>query len=307
MNIILITPKLNIPALYHTDIIDTLCKLYNVYQYGPGFDYYSSSDSIQDIIAKSGFSPHLIVFGTASVLYSLRIRNLESICIPKLIFLNKEYQHLSRKLAYIKYNQFDLVSTILNKNSFEPWEKLTGIPFVQTPHGIFPDKFPNLSAEKVYDIGFLGALFSRYGVSTRRKAKSYIFNETDISKNHKILWIDDETDKSFLAGEEYVRALNSCKIFLSTLSPSRIIGLRFYELACTKTLIFAPKDYYDGVFVDGVNCVMYKDNPKDFKERFLYYIGHPEERNRIASNAYDYVTTHCTWDTRIKGLIQNYE
>jgi len=306
MNIILITPKLDKPCLYHTDIINTLSKLYNVYQYGPGFSYFSQSDTVHDIISKSGFTPNLIIFGTAQVLYGLNIRGLPSIKIPKLIFLNKEYQWIDRKLDFIKKNKFNLVTTILNKEIYTPWERLTGIRFVQTPHGIFPDKFPNLNITRKYDLGFLGALFDKQGVSFRKKAKEFIFDKSNLSEKYNIMWGDDYNKKLF-SGEEYIRALNSFKISVSTLSPSKIIGLRFYELACVGTMILAPRDNYDGAFVDGKTCVMYDDSVSSFKEKFLHYLDNEKERNNIVNNAYKYVTTECTWDIRIKNLIKNFE
>jgi len=305
-NVIFITPRLDKPSLYHTDIIQTFEKLYNVFQYGPGFNYYSVKDNIQIVIKKSKMNPDIIVFGTAMSLYNLNIVGLNSISIPKIIFLNKEYQALSKKLNYIKRNSFNLVSTILNEKLYKPWEESIGIPFVQIPHGIFVDKFPVLDIEKKYDFGFLGALFTKYSVVHRERAKKFIFIDTDISKKYNILWGDDYNRKLFF-GDEYIKMLNSCKMFLSTLSPNGIVGLRFYELSAVKTMMLCPRDYYDGIFKDGVNCVMYDDDPNSFKEKFEQYIKDDNGRNKIIERAYKDVLEKHSWEQRIQKLIRTLE
>ncbi len=302
--VLLITPKFNKPSLYHTDILDTFNNLYDTFMYGPGFSYYRSSDSIQDIIKKSGMIPDIIVLGTARILYTLRISGLDRIDIPKIIFLNKEFQDLNMKLDFIKEHNMSLVSTILNKNIYAEWEKKVGIPFIQTPHGIFIDKFKRSYTDRVYAFGFAGALFEGFNVTHRRRAKQFIFEDTDLSSNYNILWRDEKSEEGLFYGDAYGEMLNNCTMFLSTLSPMGIIGLRFYELSATGTLILCPKDEYDGVFVDGVNCVMYEDNAVDFKEKFEFYISSRTERDKIVDQAYKDIREKHTWEQRITHLME---
>ena len=301
-NVLFITPKLGGDILYHTDIIKTFDKLCNTFFYGPGYKYYNVSDGINAIIKKSNMDIDFIVFGTAMVLYNLHINGLAKIDIPKVIFLNKEYQMLDKKLTYIKNNKFSLVSTILNNKEYKVWEKKINIPFIQIPHGIFCEEFKCLGIPKQYDFGFLGALFKNLGVAWRIKAKQFIFESTDLYKNYNILWGDD-TNNGFVYGEQYIKILNSCKMFLSTLSPANIIGLRFYQLASVKTMILCPRDEYDGVFIDKLNCVMYNDSSTDFKNKFEYYLHNGGERIKIVNAAYEEVTKKHSWDMRIKKLI----
>ena len=119
---------------------------------------------------------------------------------------------------------------------------------------------------------------------------------------YNILWGDDQNN-NFFYGNEYVKMLNSCKMFLSTLSPNNIIGLRFYELSAVKTLILCPKDNYDGVFQDRINCVMYDDNPDSFKRVFEQYLEDDAKRLEIVERAYKDVLEKHSWEQRINKLV----
>jgi len=302
MNIILFSKKIGPDALYHWNIIDTFNKLYNVYMTGPGYDSYFPGKHINDIIREAGFRPDLIVFGTAQALYDCPVPGLEEIRIPKLIFLNKEFIGLESKLAYIRRYRFDLVSSILNEAVRKPIEdRCGGIPFIQIPHGIDVTRFRPLDIEKKYDFGFLGALFTQRGVEDRARVKKIVFEESELAKRYKILWGDD-FNKLLFEGEVYVKAINSCKMFLSTLSPMGIVGTRFYELSACKTMIICPRAEYDGDFVDKKNVVMFDSN-RDFVKKFLYYLENDEARNVIVEQAYHDVLNNHTWEMRIKKLM----
>lgn len=300
MNIILFSRKLKEEEMYHFAITNTINKQHNVFNYGPGFNDYDPRYTMQNIIKRSGMKPDLIIFGTEQQLYDRYVAGLAETEIPKLIFLNKEFQSLDRKLSYIKANKFTWVSTILNKEIYKPWEDQINIPFIQTPHAIDIDKFQSRDIKRKYDFGFLGGLFEKYGVTERVKIKELIFNNSVFDK-FEILWGDETTGK-LPYGPAYIKALNECKTFLSTLSPIGIIGTRFYELMAMKTLILCPRGGYDKTLVDNFNCVMYDDDI-DFTEKLTYYAGAAHERNRITNNARTYVSKYHTWDRRIERLI----
>jgi glycosyltransferase involved in cell wall biosynthesis len=302
MNIILLTKKFGPEGLYHWNILDTFNKLYNVHMTGPGFSNYFPGKHINDIIRDSGMRPDIIIFGTSQKIYECEVPGLAELRLPKLIFLNKEFINVNAKLEYIKRHKFDLVSTILNKDIHKPLEDACGgIPFIHIPHGIDPIRFRPLDIEKKYDFGFLGALFTQRDVKDRARVKEILFKESELAKHYKILWADD-VNKLFFKGEAYIEALNSCKMFLSTLSPMGIIGTRFYELSACKTMMIAPRGEYDGDFVDKKNIIMFDDN-KDFVKKFMFYLENDEARNAIAERAYRDAIDNHTWDARIKKLM----
>jgi len=301
MNIILFTKNFGPEGLYHWNILETFNKLYNVHMVGPGFSHYFSGKHIKDIIRDSGMRPDIIIFGTSQKNYECRVPGLAELRVPKLIFLNKEFINVRAKLEYIRTYKFSLVSTILSKDIHKPLERACGVPFIQTPHGIDVTRFRPLDIEKKYDFGFLGALFTQRDVTDRARVKKIVFEESELAKRYKILWGDD-INKLLFEGEAYVEALNSCKMFLSTLSPMGIIGTRFYELSACKTMMICPRGEYDGDFVDKKTVVMFDSN-KDFVKKFLYYLENDEARNKITEQAYRRALDNYTWDARIKKLM----
>lgn len=292
---------------YHCDIIRAFQESHNVFLYGPGFDYYDRNASIDGIIEMATFFPDIIVIGTVSINYQINYRGFKAINIPKIIFLNKEYQGLKHKLAFIVKNNIALVSTVLNRITHLMWEESTGIPFVHIPFAADYDRFKPLGLKREYDFGFCGSLFKKHGMTSRKAVKDYIFNKTDISKRYKILWRDDECSNDFLYGNDYVEALNKCKVFLSMKSMAGIIGQRFYELSGTKTLIMCPEDNYDGIFKDNVNCVMYKNDLSDFGEKLDFCIDNPEKKDSITDKAYKIVRENHTWQNRLEKLFDKWE
>ena len=52
-------------ASYQQDVINQIVETEEVYLYGPGYEYYNISDTIDDIIVKSSFEPDVIILGHA--------------------------------------------------------------------------------------------------------------------------------------------------------------------------------------------------------------------------------------------------
>lgn len=308
-NVIFLTKK--IPkegGSYHYDIIRTFQELHNTFLYGPRFNYYDGNDSIYDIIEKAGFSPDVIVIGTVEINYQINYQGFREINIPKILFLNKEYRGLKQKLQFIKDNNILLVSTVLNRETHLKWKKSTGASFVHVPHAADYNRFKPLELKREYDFGFCGSLHKKkHGIFSRKIVKEYIFNQTDISKRYNILWKDDENPDEFFYGNNYVEALNRCKIFLATRSAAGIIGLKFYELNGTKTLIMCPEDNYDGIFEDAINCVMYKTDLSDFEEKLSFYIDNPGEREVMVDRAYNIAKKNHTWENRLEMIFDKLE
>jgi len=100
------------------------------------------------------------------------------------------------------------------------------------------------------------------------------------------------------------RFLNSFKSFLSTPSATGIVGTRYFECMATKTLIFCPEsEYYGDMFRDGYNCVMFREDLSNFKEKLEWILNDEEERKRIVENAYkDFINNH-TYDNRIEKVL----
>jgi len=89
------------------------------------------------------------------------------------------------------------------------------------------------------------------------------------------------------------------------------ISPRYFEVMLSRTLLFCNKmSYeYEGVFEDGVNCVMFENDLSDFRNKLDHYVNNDEEREKIISNAFNTAKENYTWEhmtdkllNEIKGL-----
>lgn len=80
------------------------------------------------------------------------------------------------------------------------------------------------------------------------------------------------------------------------------ITLRTFEvLACRGFLITDKTPSAQKLLKD---CVVFTDGGKDLEEKIEYYLNHPDERQKIAQNGYEYATKCATIDARAKELLE---
>jgi hypothetical protein len=303
-------------AYYQNDLFETFQEKYTIHPYGPGFDSYDESDDIHEIVQKIPAEPDLLVVSNtwenqkqdADTFSPHPELNLDTIDIPKLMFLNKEYKSLQLKLDFIRENEIECVTTVL-KDRCDEWEAETGATFMWEPFGVNLDRFkPDPPIPTTYDFAFTGSLHEQW-LEERKRIKEHLFKSRyqdfrlwhnlvhtrrfedrydDLSiywgewDNRQLRLKNPPVKKSirFLRmkrrapfGQEYVTLLNKCKSFLNTLPAVGIYNPRFWELMATKTLIICPTDNYYGLLEDGVNCIMY-DDFSEFDRQLHYYAEH---------------------------------
>jgi len=337
MNIIILAKNREkyISGYYHQDIINAFKKVGNCYLYGENYPKYDKNDNIEDVIAKSPFNKQridLIVVGTSWESENSSITesdphpriNLRKINIIKIFFLNKEYKNLDKKLKYAKDNNFDYVFTA--HHDYKKWANQTGLRFFQLLFAADPNRFKDYELSKKYDFGFTGALHRDF-IDIRYKIKYKLFKNPEIKsyvsrsilfekkslkesfKEYKIYWAEWGA-KNFLGrnllpyGNDYVKFLNSFKVFLNTPSAIGIINTRYFECLAVKTLLFCPETkYYVNTFKDNYNCVMFKENLSDFEQKLEDIINDERKRHRIIENGYkDFIINH-TYDKRVETVL----
>lgn len=226
------------------------------------------------------------------------INNTDSINIPIVAMIHKEKTEIPKKLDFCKINN---VSLILNsqKNYIE-YGELTGIPSQRVCFASSSEKFNGQPIEKKYDIGFTGANHrgKTEGISKdiRVRIKELIEKE-----NINAFWKND------LVGiNEYIEAMNKTKVWLSTTGPIEDVGTRYFEVAMTgSSLLFCNEmpDSYEDMFIDGYNCVTFKNDLSDFKEKLDYYLEHDDERQKIIDTAREDALEKHTWKSRADKFI----
>lgn len=329
MNILILSKNCRkyVSGYYHHDINLAFMKRGNCYLYGERYPGYNLKDTIDDVISKSPFSKNnidLIVVGTFWENQDEDIEesdphpniNLKKLDIPKVFFLNKEYKKLEQKLEYAKENRFDLVCTVLH--NYKDWAEQTGLNFIQLPFSVNLDRFNDFKLPKRYDFGFTGALHKNY-TDIRLRIKKKLFKDFVRSnpkllcnefKKYNIFWSEWKAKNilrrfSSLSRTKYPKFLNSFKVFLSTPGPINIIGTRYFECMATKTLLLCPESkYYNDLFKNRYNCLTFKKDLSDLKEKLDYILLNDSERNRITENAYQDVINNHNYDKRIEKVLR---
>ncbi|MFC5078916.1 hypothetical protein VTH8203_01466 [Vibrio thalassae] len=339
MNVILLSKNYSEykSGYYHADIVGSWVSQTNCFVYGPGYSNYDSSDEISDVIKKSGFKRQeidLIVFSTSwdeddredtvDPHESISVSEYED--IKRVYYLNKEYKKLDLRFEYIRRQNIDVVVTV--HPEYKNWEKETGIKFIKSHFAVNLERFNYNNEKKKYDFGFTGGLHLNH-LDYRSKVKMEIFKEQSVKvksnrgldgiinrgvikekyRDYDIYWAEfgakNILGKSLLpSGEKYANFLRKFNSFLNTPSAIGIFNTRFFELMASKTLILCPRvEEYDGLMIDGVNCVMFNPDMSDFED-ILKKSKMENYRTPIVENAYRMVKEH-TYERRVLNILEN--
>lgn len=113
-----------------------------------------------------------------------------------------------------------------------------------------------------------------------------------------------------VVGEEMSKVMNSSKIVLAFLRHHNRDEqtVRTYEIpACGAFMLHERTKEAMELFREGVEAEFF-DSYEELKKKIDYYLGHPEERQRIAKSGYDKATTpEYSYADRTKKLLSIYE
>ena len=265
-------------------------------------------------VREQGFNPDIIYFGMGyfalSPPYFSKNLKTEDIDIPCVGFLYKPQNFLSEKLNFLK--QFTAaISSIPNCKEYE---KTTGIEFKVLSQAGDEKVFYDRKLEKIYDIGFSGALhdnklyvegaFKSFNI--RSRAQEILLKEKNLST---FLNGSDDASKRLPTYEEYAKKINQCRMWIATPAPFEEITGRYYEIGMSNTLLFCseiPK-IYETILVDGKNCVTFDNNLNNFLDKFYYYLNNWQESEKIVSNAFQDFHNNHTWDNRAQQLYRYFK
>ena len=260
----------------------------------------------------AGFEPDVIFFGMGWFALSLwppcnlQTRNIDIPCVG---FLYKPQNFLDKKIEFLKSNNFDLVVTSVP--AIDEYQEKTGIQCALVPQAGDPAVFYDRGLEKVYDIGFSGALHdNKHYVDGAFKNLNVRSQVQDILKSQKgITTFLNGSDTAFtriLSYEEYAKKINEAKVWIATPAPFEEVTGRYFEIGMSKTLILCseiPAQYRD-ILIDGVTCVTFEDDVSNFLEKFYHYLNNWEDAQSIIDRTYDQFHEHHTWERRASTLLE---
>jgi len=299
--------------------------------YGPGFDNYSSLDSINNIIEKSNFHPDIIILGHAwlndkdgSAVDPHPNLQLNKTNIFKAVIFNKEYTNLDQKVNYIRENNFDVGFS--HHHNLDLFSK-TKTPFIFWPFAYDDNKF-NYNPENCnIDVGFSGILQNQNKNASQSDIRIKIMNifyqtffdvpffRKNEFKELNIFWNSISRSifgrylsiilkkRKYLNDNEYSNLIENSKIFINTLSPMGLISPRFFECMGSGTLVFCEEsNLYSNIF-PSETYVTFKPNLEDFAYKVNFYLNEKKERQRIVEKAYEFITRSHNWSHRVNDLL----
>ncbi len=82
---------------------------------------------------------------------------------------------------------------------------------------------------------------------------------------------------------------------------------RVFEIVACQGFMLSDRTQDLGeLFTEGAHYAGF-DNAEEIREKVEYYLKHPPERQKIASNGYDHLLRHHTYEHRIRGLLEYIE
>lgn len=234
--------------------------------------------------------------------------SISNIDIPTACLLFKPQNDLEQKLNFCKINNIDVILTPVP--NCKEYAELTNIRTELFPYGFDPQVFKRRNIEKIYDVGFSGALHeSKYypvGSFVEENIRTKIGKILSEKEGISVFWSSNDSKPSRIPDyEQYAKTINSSKIWIATQAAFGDITPRFYEVVGSGTLLFCQEipECYRNIFVSGKNCVEFKSDLSDFEEKLDYYLSNERETQKIIENAIIDFQKY-TWNRRADHLLK---
>ena len=167
--------------------------------------------------------------------------------------------------------------------------------FIHCPPCFDPAIFNDWEQPKVHDVGFLASGTVDYSdwYPERHAIHKLLLQRRDL----KYLWAPHpgwqiHKKQRALVGSNFSKAINSCKIFITTGGRLRNAQPKIFEALASRTLLMV--DDVVGAealgLEDSVNCV--KISRSDIMDKIDHYIRHADERESIAEAGYLHAMRH---------------
>jgi hypothetical protein len=197
-------------------------------------------------------------------------------------------KHHAAFADFLEKSRFDAILTYFPQ-PMEIWRDtpLSG-RFIYLPPSFDPRIFHDWKVPKDYDVGFLAAGTAR--PMSYYPERSAIHRKLLERKGLRYLWARHpgwrDRIRHPLVGEGFSRAINSCRMFITTGGRGRNAHAKYVEILASGSLLLAdePIGFERLGLEDGVNYVRIAGD--DVLDKVDYYLVHPEEAERIAAAGY---------------------
>ena len=274
-------------------------KIYNYYNYiGIGLLKMQKEGKINLFINKYDiFNPkyNLILFGYSVFASNNILKNdFSKINTPIIAILFKLSNFKEEKFNFFKKNKIIVFSPHTRQSEYQ---NIYNIKLNPLPYSFDSSIFYDYKLPKIYDICLIGALHDIKYYSEdaylpgEKNIRQKIIDFLKYTNYKNFIKCNDkgEKERRILNHVEYAKTLNSSKICIGTNSDHGDLTPRASEIMGCKTLLFYnehPYNTFNDSFKDGENCVFFKNDLSNLKEKIDYYLKNEVEYNRIVNNAY---------------------
>lgn len=265
----------------------------------------------EDIRNEIPFTPDVAIFGLSWLekhKYYGVIKNLDC---PKVCFIFKPQNDLIKKVEFCKRNKIDLI--LSSNKDYNFYGKDIGTNAELFPYGFDPEIFkPRKEIPKRFDLGFSGALHDQkhYPSGSFQKSNLRRMIHAKISKKShiKLFWKSSDVFETARIHDnvEYAKTINSSIAWLATMAANDDITPRYYEVMGSGTLLLCEMvpDVYKKIFINGKNCISFKNSLEDFDEQLNSVLMSEVLIHKTTLNAVSYAHKYHTWHARALQLIK---
>jgi hypothetical protein len=176
-----------------------------------------------------------------------------------------------------------------------------GLPTVFAPWGSTPQWYADLRLERDIDVLWMG---NRKG----KRRRMIIDRVRDELKRHGVeIYMADNEENPFIHRQERTEFLNRAKITLN-------VTRTWYDDNFSRFAFAAPNRSLVVSETMLPHCPAYRPGihyaesaPEDLARTILFYLQHPEERERIVENAYSLLTSDLTFNNSIMTIMREVE
>jgi len=174
-----------------------------------------------------------------------------------------------------------------------------GLPTFCIPWGTSPSWHQRLDLERDIDVLWLGKR------RTRRRSNNIERIRQRVAADGRVMHVADGVENPLVYGDERTRLINRSKITVNVMQNwyDNSFHMRFHIDAGNRSLVISehlPPHYKE--YVPGFHYV--SADVADVPDTILHYLRHEDERNEIAENAYQLVTTKLTFATSVGKLME---
>ncbi len=266
--------------------------------FGKGYPRYNHFLKTFDQIQERMFPdepPDLIIpctWNPAKVECGFRYSGLAESSIPKALYLadywSEAGEQLDRYIDLVCKHRIEMIPSYFPQ-PLDMWKETPlGELLVYMPPCVDPAIFNDWQMKKTYDVGFLAA--GTVNIEALYPERRAIHQKILERKDLRYLWAEHpgwkQNRESPLVGKNFSRAINSCRIFVTTGGIYRNANAKYIEILASNTLLLADEPIGGDLLGlrDGINYVAV--NEQNILEKVDYYLCRPGLSGQIAEQGY---------------------